>query len=427
MKNFRPKLKFFLFLVFIPTFFMGFYFLYNKYSSDKEAKRWIERSNDLKDLIRTSEVLQKVWSEGQADQLSDAEFTECKKELIAYDDVDPSYFRCNPDFIECFLKKVKGKVRFKRRGKSSKFSSVEPIKVGNKKYFGQIITRWDHKGKYVPNYSMALKLVSGRTSLVFLMQNSCNEVFLPQRNYSYGKYSRDKDTFFWNNFNQNIFIDKFQVTFRDISEWKRKLRLPFEIPNNFIPSDSAFGLTMKEMKDYCSFKGKQLLQTHIWDAATYIPQDIQNNRKRIIKKGPYPWTKKKVSFLWKAKNNPDFKFERKYCKKVFTKDCLSLMPFKRHSINSSSWTGVFQVLGGYPEAMKNPYNELKNLKLSSFYFNVDSPWHELGKRAQWNGLSFDVNRMDLQEEIKFEKKLKALEKLPSSELRISFRCMRKLK
>ena len=73
------------------------------------------------------------------------------------------------------------------------------------------------------------------------------------------------------------------------------------------------------MKDYCSFKGKQLLQTHIWDAATFIPQDIHNNRKRVISKGPYPWTKKRVSFLWKAKNDPDFKFERKFVKRFLLK------------------------------------------------------------------------------------------------------------
>ena len=405
---------------------MGFYFLFHKYSNEKEAKKWIEKSNDLKNLIRMSEVLEKTWLEGQTDQLSNDDFVDCKKELLANENVDPSYLRCNPDFMECFLKKVKGKVQYKRRGKSFKTGSVVPFKKGNKKFFGQVITRWSHKGKYVPNYSFSLKLISGKTSLVFLMQNSCNEVFLPQRNYTYGEYSKSRETF-WDNFNQNIFIDKFQVTFRDISEWKNVLRLPFKIPSNFIPSDSAFGLTIKEMKDYCSFRGKQLLQTHIWDAATYIPQDISNNRKRIIRKGPYPWTKKRVSFLWKAKNNPNFKFERKHCKKVFTKDCLSLIPFKRHSIESSSWSGVFQVLGGYPEAMKNSFNYGQNLKLSSFYFSADSPWHELGKRSQWNGVSFDTNRLGLKEKLKFEKKLKALEKLPSSEIRITFRCMRKLR
>jgi len=426
MKNLKTKLNFFLFLCLIPTFLMGFYFWFNKYSNELEGKNWIEKSNDLKNLIKTSEIIEKAWLEGQTDQLSKEEFVECKKELVANDNVDLSYLRCNPDFMKCFLKKLKGKIKYKRRGGAYKVSSVVPIEIGGRKHFGQVITRWSHKGKYVPNYSFALKLTSGKANLVFLMQNSCNEVFLPQRNYSYGGLSRITKNY-WDNFNQSIFIDKFQVTFRDISEWKKVLRLPFEIPNKFIPSDSAFGLTIGEMKDYCSFKGKQLLQTHIWDAATYIPQDIRNKRKKIIRKGPYPWTKKRVSFLWKAKNNTDFKFKKKYCKKVFTKDCLSLIPFKRHSINSSSWSGVFQVLGGYPEAMKNPFNDGLNLKLSSFYFSASSSWHALGKRSYWNGFSFDTNRLGLKEELKFEKKLKVLEKLPSSEVRISFRCMRKLK
>ena len=426
MKNLKFRFKIILISFFIPTSFMGFYFLFNKYSKEKEGKSWLKKSNDLKNLVSMSEVLQKIWLEGQTDQLSEDKFVECKKALVANNDVDSSYFRCNPDFMECFLKKVKGKVSYKRSGKNSNIGTVIPYELGGKKHFGQVITRWSNKGKYVPNYSFSLKLISGKTRLVFLMQNTCNEVFLPQRNYSYGTNSRNKETF-WDNFNQNIFIDKFQVTFRDIAEWKNAIRLPFEIPSKSIPSDSAFGLSIKEMKNYCSFRGKQLLQAHIWDAATYIPQDIRNNKKRIIRKGPYPWTKKRISFLWKAKNKAGFKFEKKYCKKVFTRDCLSLMPFKRHSRASSSWSGVFQVLGGYPEAMNNPFNYGKNLKLSSFYLGADSPWHELGKRSYWNGFSFDINRLGLQEELNFEKKLKALEKLPSSEIKIAFRCMRKLK
>ena len=119
--------------------------------------------------------------------------------------------------------------------------------------------------------------------------------------------------------------------------------------------------------------------------------------------------------------------EKKYCKKVFTKDCLSLVPLKRHSISSSSWSGVFQVLGGYPEAMKNPFHEQKNLKLSSFYFGAGSLWHELGVRGFWDGRSFDINRLGIEEKLTFEKNVSKVENLPSSDIRITFRCMRKLK
>ena len=103
------------------------------------------------------------------------------------------------------------------------------------------------------------------------------------------------------NFNQDIFIDKFRVTFRDIVEWKASLRLAYKIPDTFSPPDSAFGLTLEEMKNYCSFKGKQLLQAHIWDAATYIPQDISDNRKRILRKRSLSMDKKRISFLWESK------------------------------------------------------------------------------------------------------------------------------
>ena len=99
--------------------------------------------------------------------------------------------------------------------------------------------------------------------------------------------------------------------------------------------------------------------------------------------------------------------------------------FKRHSIKSSSWSGIFQVLGGYPEAMKNPFHNNKNLKLSSFYFNASSLWHELGLRGSWDGMSFDVNRLEVDEKLKFQKKLMKLESLPSSDIKITFRCMRR--
>ena len=103
-----------------------------------------------------------------------------------------------------------------------------------------------------------------------------------------------------------------------------------------------------------------------------------------------------------------------------------MVPYKKHSIESSSWVGLYQVLGGVPEVVFNPIQNNKNLKLSSFYFASNSPWHELGKRAYWDGSDFKEKNIFWKEEIDFDKGIK-LESKTSSDIKIGFRCMRNLR
>tara|TARA_B100000029_G_scaffold216080_1_gene213914 strand:- start:1783 stop:3048 length:1266 start_codon:yes stop_codon:yes gene_type:complete len=417
------KKKYF-FLLVVTFGLLGAYFLLNNHFNQLKLEKVLKNKKNLQDLVLASQSLKKIWKEGRSNDLSYREFFKCEKSLKGLENLDLSYFRCNPNFIECLLNKTNGKINYKDKNGLSR--SVFSKREEGRKKFGKVITRWSEKGEFVPNFSYSVNLSLDDTNLTLLLEDSCNDVFLPQRSYSYGR-GQGKNDLIWDNFDQGIFIDKFQVTFRDILEWKKTLKQEYKSLKTLDLSESANGLTMEEMKDYCSYKGKKLLQAHVWDAATYIPQNYENVRPRNIVRNRYPWTRQlRKSFLWKSRNSSNFIFEKKFCKKAFTRDCLNLVPYKNHSIESSSWVGLYQVLGGLPEVVFNPIQNNKNLKLSSFYFPSNSPWHELGKRAYWDGTGFKRKNIFWKKEIDFDKGIK-LENKKSSDIKIGFRCMRNLR
>lgn len=421
------KNNFFLTILFLGVLFgYGGFNLKNHFDQLK-IKKLVNKKKTLEYLVLASLKLKKVWKEGFSDDLNEGQFSKCKIRLKSLKNVDSSYFRCNANFMECFLDQVKGRIKLKNKDGSIESVLAKKIKINGSEKFGKVVTRWNERGVFVPNYANAINLSLNDSDLTILLEDSCKEVFLPERVYSYVR-DDSQGSLRWDNFDQNIFLDKFQVTFREVLEWKKSINIKFKMPDLVDPSESAYGLTKGEMRNYCSFKGKQLLQAHIWDAATYLPQDYENVRPKKIRRNPYPWTRKKRNaFLWKSRNFSDFVFEKKFCNLVFTSDCLGLAPFKKHSINSSSWIGLFQVLGGIPETMFNPIQNDKNLSLSSFYFPADSVWHQLGKRAHWDGSDFKEKNIFWKNEINFDKGFRKLKNKLSSNIKIGFRCMRKLK
>jgi hypothetical protein len=158
------------------------------------------------------------------------------------------------------------------------------------------------------------------------------------------------------------------------------------------------------MENYCSFKGKQLMLAHYFDAATFLPMDMNEVLPKKNNRSPYYWTKKKSEY-------------KADCNLVFAEECPAKKSF-RLNMTGPTWAGIMDPMGGVFEAFRNPIDPESNLKASSYYFNFKSPWHKLGFRAGWDGDGFELNHFDF----------KGIN--PSvgvDKFKVGFRCMRESK
>src|SRR5690606_37806334 len=91
--------------------------------------------------------------------------------------------------------------------------------------FYTIITPSQHHGEQLPSYALLLNIpVIGQnhSSLTLLLEDSCHDTYLPQRFYAYGSalhHPLPDEQSWWDNLYQDIYVDKFLVSFRDIVEW----------------------------------------------------------------------------------------------------------------------------------------------------------------------------------------------------------------
>jgi len=100
----------------------------------------------------------------------------------------------------------------------------------------------------------------------------------------------------------------------------------------------------------------------------------------------YPWKGRiKEQFLYQAQQEPLFPFNKRYCKKIYTAECLGIVDWKIQGNNAISSQGLTHALGGFLEAVWNKRRPKFNLIPSSFLFPLHSRWHQIGRRVQWNG------------------------------------------
>jgi hypothetical protein len=253
-----------------------------------------------------------------------------------------------------------------------------------------------------PTYVFSLEDAESHETLDVALADQCHELYLEQNIYSYGEAptGKVKEDYQFDTFNRHIYFDQNLVTNSDINEWVKYdhtestqgLKVETIGNNLFLPSTH---LTLKQMQNYCSFKGKQLMSAHIYDAATFLTQE-----------------KTRSTYYWTKKRN-DVKVS---CDLVFFEECLAEKKWRANS-SSPSWAGLHDSLGGVMEAFRNPVDSESNLKASSFYFPQHSPWHRLGFRAHWDGeanslRNFDFKGLGPQRE--------------ENSYQVGFRCMREV-
>lgn len=358
-------------LLLITILLLGAAFLVRYFAQIEKTKHLVQESQDASDLARAASELVALWRSGDPAMLAPY----CRDMFdptVIYPD---HYFRCNPDYMKCLL-------------------SQRP-KVGD------VEASWMRviPARGMREWGLALKLTKGRSTEILNLGDSCSSVELPERRYA---FKTSRSDILWDSFNRSIWIDRAPVSWRDIQEWMTSLNenLKFAKPAT-VPVNSrhlpATGLTLKEMKDYCAYRGKTLASLPVFEAASYHPRDPKVARPRRVVRTPYPWSiYSKSEFLYRARSNK-WRVNREDCRKAFVAECAEYGGMEKFGDMVPTWTGIVDTIGGVPEVFLNPYEPGQNLFVSNASLNAASTWNELGKYASWNGAGFSVADFDLGE------------------------------
>jgi hypothetical protein len=304
---------------------------------------------------------------------------------------DPQFLKCNPEYLRCmFNGELVGVTPYFELGKLK----LIPVKKDS----GYIDIQEQGKIKIEFIEETLQRKVHVQLS------NYCNSTYLPKNIYSSGPQS--EQDYVWDNYNYDIFVDKFYVTNYDVLRWSNKKNINKD--KLYYPS---LDLTLLEREKYCIDQGKVLLSSRVFDAAVFYPNKRIEN---FSFKYPYPWTKKRKTFL-----TNDMKLSKFDCRKTYVSECNKIYKLKKNSSNSISWIGLTSSLGGEMESFSNIYNPRANLKVSSSKLSRASNWHKNGVRAHWNGVDFENRDFEFIEQYSNKQDREKI-----SELGVAFRCMK---
>lgn len=360
-------------LLLITILLSGAAFLVRYFAQIEKTKHLVQESQDAADIARAASELVALWRSGDPAMLAPY----CRDMFdptVIYPD---HYFRCNPDYMKCLL---------------SQRSKVGDVEVSWMRILPSKGTR---------EWSLALKLTKGRNSEVLNLGDSCSMVELPERRYA---FKTTKSDILWDNFERSIWIDRAPVSWRDIQEWVASLNVKLQFAKSQAVLVSArhlpaTGLTLSEMKSYCTYRGKSLASLPVFEASSYHPRDPKVSRPQRIVRTPYPWTiYRKSDFLYQARSKK-WQPNRDDCRKAYVAECAEFGGMEKFGDTVPTWTGVIDTIGGVAEVFVNPYESGRNLFVSNASLSAASPWHELGKYATWNGVGFSSGDFDFGEKV----------------------------
>ncbi len=374
--------------------------------------------------------LNRRWLLGDDGELWQQGAANCQDVLGPSQFVSYSYLACNPGMIECLGRnQFKFKASVDKNNYQVQFSPAFKNSKGEQRYY-QLLTHDNGSSLRRPDNAIEIELISEQfPGLVsrLLLEDICGMAYLPHGKYAYGPQVKNKSKninleWNWDNHGRFIYIDKHLVTNRDLLDWldfgavepAAGVELRAGLSGKVLAAPATH-LTTEQMERYCAFRGKQVLQAHIYDAATFMPFKNDTETK-VIHRGPYPWSIKETDgHLYQAIKDGNFNPTKEACQIVYSSECIGELPLEHRGKLSNSWTGLYQILGGYLEYMKNQIEPDKNLKMSSFYFPVDSGWHRLGMRSYWDGLGHQLENF-------------APNQLPdiNGAFEVGFRCMKEL-
>ncbi len=352
-------------------------FVVRYFIEQEKTKHLIQDTQEKLEIARAASELLALWRSGDPTML--APF--CRELFdieVSYSD---HYFKCNPDYMKCLL--------------------------AQRPSFGNIRVSWHRVVSAAPgrDWGLALKLEHKKHIETLILGDSCSQINLPQRRYSFKAKNSDIR---WDNFDRDIWIDRTPVNWRSIQEWSRSQNIKLknveldkiQIKFRHLP---AVGLTQKEMDLYCRYRGKRIASAHVFEAASYHPRNKNEVRPKRVVRTPYPWTiYRKSDFLYKARKSR-WKPNKADCRKAYVAGCEEVIAIENANDVIPTWSGLIDTLGGVPEYLENRFEPNANLFLSSSDLPAASTWHELGKYATWNGAGFSQADfvIETKEEISF--------------------------
>lgn len=370
---------------------------WNNVQSFKKLEREVQVMDQV---IKVSKVISKKWKEGASTkEWSDIE-NFCP-DLNLQDKVDISYSQCNSDFLNCFLRANK---------------NLKAKKLSSGKYYS-LVSRQNSLEEGIAVFATRVTLTGDEKEYNVDLEDVCRDTYLPQKSYGYKttKSPKRKFSWTWDNYNRHIFVDKFLITNREVNEWIDTMGLSIE--KKLPPERPSAFLSLEEMENFCAFKGKRLASAQVVEAASFYPSGSSDRAGRTLIRYDYPWTRRNSdTFLYKLKKDSELLLTKFDCEKAYVRNCFEITPFITHMTKSSSWSGIFQIMGGPFEAYSNRLESKRNLRASSFYFPVESDVHVLGEKLFWDGLAH------------LDKNIDWLKDKPvgvdGRSLEIGFRCMR---
>ncbi len=350
----------------------GIFFFYRKSPQNLKPDHFVQEKAALTRLIQNSSEIQRMWIEGEESREWSLMKASCLKHLGITQKFDESLLRCNPVLIQCHALFTKNL--------NYKMINMEEVKGLPYRYMTK--SNSSYGGLREVGVAMTIEDIATKRRLDLFLEDHCQEVYLEQRAYAYGEQVQEKDAedYRFDNFNRHIYFDTHLVTNGDINQWVRFGNPDFTRGIKEKSGDDIFlpavTLTFNQMENYCSFKGRQVMLAHIFDAATFLPMDLEEKIPKRNLRSPYYWTKKASEY-------------KADCNLIYSKDCLNKKPYTLNS-TEPTWSGLRDSMGGVFEAFRNPIDPESNLKASSFYFDSKSSWHKLGFRAGWDGEGSDL-------------------------------------
>lgn len=388
-KNHSPKILKFVSRWLFPVLILGglgYFYYHAQNKGEKRVPKVVTLGpKALTDgLISVAVEVQKRFESGDTAGELLLNSTACVEELGNVKGIDALYSRCNPDFLQCIYS---GKIGDAKKDLSFKYEGkvflAEFVPYIDKKIY-QVLSRTNSSGTFLPAFAYEFRLrfkEYPHSVMTFSLENSCSDVFLPRRKYAYGEEVKT-EILEWDNFDANIFVDKFLVSNRDIREWNEATqgKITFDEKQLAMP---ATALRREEKQQFCSFHGKRLMEAHVFDAARFLPTDMSDSEPVKVKRGPYYWTKdSKQTFLFK-KDKKLVNFEN--CHYAYVAECEKLVTFDPY-YPSPTWMGINQALGGVVEFYRNSLFPGKSIKLSSSKFSVSDKVHVIGKHDFENNM-----------------------------------------
>lgn len=277
----------------------------------------------------------------------------------------------------------------------------------------------DHNQKI---HLLKLQSLSGETLEISLTSN-CQESFLDQRFYAIGSEPVDKSLELkFDTYEKKIFLDAFQVRVGEIMDWSWKTN-KYKVEKQNLTAEDQFNsftyLPKKLMHEYCLDHGKQIMLSHFYDAASFIPFDIKNKEPSVFPRGKYYWVKKNTE-SWVSQYLSSSKAEMiddKNCSLLYAKECSDKNISTKNAL-VPTWSGIYQVMGGAFEYLRNVIVPEENLRSSSKYFSLNSKHQQIGERGSWDGSGFEIKNFT------FEKYEQLTNLVNETQVEVAFRCYR---